>query len=108
MKKQIIIGVSVVLVIVATALAINRQCSRELYQEDRIEQIQTRIDSIYIVRDSIIERIDTVYKQIDDVKKEYEKEVDRINSNTINEDFIFFTDYINSNRARLDSINNSR
>lgn len=108
MKKYIIVGVAVALVIAATVLTINKQCSRQPYQENNIEQIQTQIDSIYIVRDSIINRIDTVYKQIDDVNKEYEKEVDRINSNTPNEDLIFFSDYINSNRARLDSINNSR
>ena len=101
MKKNIMIGIAVALVIVATAFVTSCQCSRHPEQQDKIEEIQTQIDSVYVVRDSIIQRIDTVYKKIEVVKKEYEKDVDRINSNTPNEDYIFFTDYINSNRARL-------
>lgn len=79
----------------------------ELPTTEKIEQIQTEIDSIYTVRDSIKERIDTVYIKLENNNKQYEKDVNHVLGNDADEDLIFFRDYINANRTRLDSISNS-
>ena len=66
-----------------------------------------RIDSIYLIKDSIVKEIDTIYYQLEENNSKYEEDLSTIISNTVSEDYIFFRDYIKSNRTRLDSINNS-
>ena len=65
-----------------------------------------KIDSISILRDSIDQRIDTIKITIEKTHIQYEKDRNTILSNTTSEDYVFFLDYIRSNQARLDSINN--
>lgn len=74
---------------------------------ERIDSLDSRIDSIYIIKDSIQERVDTVYIKLQDNNKQYEEDVNRIINNDADEDCSFFLEYINSNRARLDSISNN-
>ena len=88
----------------------NRWSSMKKNPEEFIKKIDSldfKIDSIYIVRDSILEKIDTVYIKLEDNNKQYEKNVNNILNNDANEDYVFFLKYINSNKARLDSINNN-
>ena len=64
----------------------------------------SRVDSIYLIRDSIVKEIDTIYYQLEENNSKYEEDLSTIISNTVSEDYIFFRDYIKSNRSRLDSI----
>lgn len=74
---------------------------------EKIDSLDSKIDSIYVVRDSILEKVDTVYIKLEDNKKQYEENFNRVVNNDVNEDYVFFLYYINANRARLDSISNS-
>lgn len=73
---------------------------------EKIDSLQSQIDSISTLRDSIDQRIDTVTITIEKTHIQYEKDRNTILSNTTSEDYVFFLDYIRSNKARLDSINN--
>ena len=74
---------------------------------EKIDSLDSKIDSIYVVKDSICEKIDTVYVRLEDNNKQYEENFNRVINNDTSEDYVFFLDYINSNRARLDSISNN-
>lgn len=74
---------------------------------ERIDSLDSKIDSVYVVRDSICEKIDTVYIKLEDNNKRYEENFNRVINNDTNEDYVFFLNYINNNRVRLDSIGNN-
>ena len=74
---------------------------------EKIDSLDSKIDSVYVIRDSIKEKIDTVYIKLEDNNKQYEENFNRVINNDVSEDYVFFHDYINNNRARLDSISNS-
>lgn len=74
---------------------------------EKINSLDSKIDSIYISRDSILEKIDTVYIRLENNNKQYEENFNHILTNDANEDLVFFLDYINANRDRLDSVGNS-
>ena len=74
---------------------------------EKIDSLDSKVDSIYVVRDSILEKIDTVYIKLEDNNKQYEENFNRVVNNDASEDYVFFLNYINSNRARLDSISNN-
>ena len=74
---------------------------------EKIDSLDSKIDSIYVVKDSICEKIDTVYVRLEDNNKQYEENFNRVINNDTSEDYVFFLDYINFNRSRLDSISNS-
>lgn len=73
---------------------------------EKIDSLQSQIDSISTLRDSVDQRIDTVTITIEKTHIQYEKDRTTILGNTTSEDYVFFLDYIRSNKARLDSINN--
>ena len=74
---------------------------------EKIDSLDSKIDIIYVVKDSICEKIDTVYVRLEDNNKQYEENFNRVINNDTSEDYVFFLDYINSNRVRLDSISNN-
>lgn len=74
---------------------------------ERIDSLDSKIDSVYDIRDSICEKIDNTYIKLEDNNKQYEENFNRVINNDVNEDYVFFLNYINSNRARLDSLNNN-
>lgn len=73
---------------------------------NKIDLLQSEIDSITTLRDSIDQRIDTVTITIEKAYIQYEKDRNIILNNTTSEDYMFFLEYIQSNQPRLDSINN--
>lgn len=73
---------------------------------NKIDSLQSKIDSITTLRDSIDQRIDTITITIEKTHIQYEKDRNTILNNTTSEDYVFFLEYIRSNQARLDSINN--
>lgn len=74
---------------------------------EKIDSLDSEIDSVYAVRDSICEKIDTVYVKLENNNKQYEENFNHVINNDASEDYVFFLDYINANRARLDSISNN-
>lgn len=74
---------------------------------EKIDSLDSKIDSVYVIRDSICEKLDTVYVKLENNNKQYEENFNRVITNDASEDYVFFLDYINANRARLDSISNN-
>lgn len=74
---------------------------------EKIDSLDSKIDSVYVIRDSICEKIDTVYVKLEDNNKYYEENFNRVINNDASEDYVFFLNYINANRARLDSISDN-
>lgn len=84
-------------------------------EEPSINEYIERIDSLELVlstinnkRDSVRVEIDTVYTELDKTEDKYEEIRDIIINNTTSDDFRFFTEYLERNKERLDSINNLR
>lgn len=73
---------------------------------ERINSLESELDSLQERRDEVREEIDTINIQLENVDKEYAKAIDNIISNSLDDDYRFFVEYIRRNRARLDSINN--
>ena len=73
---------------------------------NKIDLLQSEIDSITTLQDSIDQRIDTVTITIEKTYIQYEKDRNIILNNTTSEDYMFFLEYIQSNQPRLDSVNN--
>lgn len=87
-------------------------CKIEVKEFDSSEYIN-KIDSLELIinqtnleRDSIKKEIDTIFIKIDNNKKDYEEVRNNIINNSISEDYLFFTKYLESNKERFDSINN--
>lgn len=74
---------------------------------ERIDSLESEIDSLYKVKEETHIRIDTIYQKLDNNTKEYEKDFNTIVTNNASEDLSFFLDYIRANRARLDSLRNN-
>lgn len=74
---------------------------------EKIDSLDSKIDSVYVIRDSICKKIDTVYVKLENNNKQYEENFNRVVNNDVSEDCMFFLNYINFNKSRLDSINNS-
>lgn len=72
---------------------------------NQIDSLQKEIDYVSSMKDSIEQKIDTITIRIIENKVQYEKDRNTILNNTTSEDYVFFTEYIRANRARLDSIN---
>lgn len=73
----------------------------------KIDSLESVIDSLGIKRDSIKEEIDTVRIYLDKVNAGYEEDRSVIINNSVSDDYLFFSEYLERNKTRLDSINNS-
>ena len=69
-----------------------------------IDSLQVIIDFLSNRKDSIDLQIDTVTVQLEKVKVKYEKIFETIHSNTNDANYKFFSEYIERNKKRLDSI----
>ena len=74
----------------------------------KIAKLESELDSLKLVRDSIKVRIDTIMIQISNNEKVYEQILDSITNNSVSDDYLFFTEYLERNKARFDSINNPK
>lgn len=105
----VVMFIMIALLAYGTGVIIGRMAQKEetfpekqrLY--DQIDSLQNQIHVLNLKRDSIIIEIDTVYKQIEKVKIIKDEKFTSIVYNDPDSDYEFFTGYINSNRARLDS-----
>lgn len=105
-------------VILSISLAINLALGYLLYNEPapvssdseqyiaKIDSLESELTSIQERRDEVKKEIDTIFVQLKTVDKEYAEACDRVIANSPDDDYCFFVEYLERNRARLDSINN--
>lgn len=82
-----------------------------IYNKSNSESSIKQIDDsksiiIQYKNDSIDQVIDTIYITLKENNKRYEENNNVIINNSVDENYVFFTNYINRNKSRLDSINN--
>lgn len=73
---------------------------------ERIDSLESEISVLHSKSDSIDTVIDTVYVRINDNNKRYEENSNTVINNSTSDNYLFFTEYINRNKSRLDSIHN--
>ena len=72
----------------------------------KIDSLELELSNLEVKRDSVNKEIDTVFVKLTVIEKEYEEEYINILSNSTSDDYVFFTDYLERNKERFDSINN--
>ena len=72
----------------------------------KIDSLELELSNLEVKRDSVNKEIDTVFVKLTAIEKEYEEKYINILSNSTSDDYVFFTDYLERNKERLDSINN--
>lgn len=82
-----------------------RESNSRVYIE-KIDSLELELSLIQQARDSIRGSIDITIVKIDNNNRDYEETRDIILSNSVNDDYVFFTEYLKWNKERLDSINN--
>lgn len=73
---------------------------------ERIDSLESEITILQSKKDSIDTVIDTVYVRIENNNKRYEENSNTVINNSTSDNYLFFTEYINRNKSRLDSIHN--
>lgn len=103
---RVLLIVSLIINIVLGVIIVTnkREYSPEEYI-NKIDSLELELSSISNKRDSIKEVIDTVYSYLNETEKDYEEIRDVIINNTVNDDYLFFTEYLRQNKLRLDSLN---
>ena len=106
---KIILILSIIINIVLGFILLDKQKNSKpnfnIYTE-KIDSLKFELTTLQQNRDSVRSLIDTITIKINDNKKNYEKIHNVILSNSINDDYVFFTEYLKWNNERLDSINN--
>lgn len=72
----------------------------------KIDSLELELSNLEVKRDSVNKEIDTVFVKLTVIEKEYEEKYVNILSNSTSDDYVFFTNYLERNKERLDSINN--
>lgn len=72
----------------------------------KLDSLQTEINNINSKRDSIRLQIDTTVIKIKENEKYYKETVNNIITNNVDDNYIFFIEYLEYNKNRLDSIYN--
>ena len=72
----------------------------------KIDSLELELSNLEVKRDSVNKEIDTVFVKLTAIEKEYEEKYINILSNSTSDAYVFFTDYLERNKERLDSINN--
>lgn len=101
-----VIWTLIVLLIIGllTHLCLKKNDSGEFI--NKIDSLESKIDSIRTLKDSVEVRIDTVTKIIEKNTIKYEESRNTILTNTTDENYLFFCNYIERNKARLSSYSN--
>ena len=73
---------------------------------ERIDSLELELSILQQTRDSVRSSIDTITIKISDNEKNYEEIRDIILSNSVSDDYLFFTEYLSKREQRYDSINN--
>lgn len=75
--------------------------NNDAYLQEMLK-LESKIDSIKSHRDSLHLVIDSTHTEMINIKHTYEKTVDIIHNNSVDSNYVFFTNYIN-NYSRLRS-----
>ena len=106
---KVILILSIIINLALGFILLNRPKSEEpnfsIYTE-KIDSLELELSTFRQIRDSVRSSIDTITIKISDNEKNYEEIRDIILSNSVNDDYVFFTEYLRQNRERLDSIDN--
>lgn len=102
-REIVIIFVGIVIII---CIVLHKRDNTFIDNTKVIDSLETEISKLATKRDSIDERIDTITITIEKTHIQYEKDRNTIINNSTSEDYVFFLDYIQANKSRLDSINN--
>lgn len=73
---------------------------------ERIDSLESEITILQSKKDSINTVIDTIYVRIENNNKRYEENSSTVINNSTSDNYLFFTEYVNRNKSRLDSIHN--
>ena len=106
MNKWIITLLTVVifLLIVIFILQSDKQ---QVQYKDQIDSLNLESVILNHKRDSISHKIDTVVIKLKENEIVYKETTHSIINNTVNEDYIFFVNYLKQHKERFDSIINS-
>lgn len=75
---------------------------------NKIDSLEVELNYWKCKKDSVNNVIDSVNSYFYLIEKDYDETRNNIINNSVSEDYIFFSNYLNQNRSRLDSINNSK
>lgn len=75
---------------------------------DRIDSLESEIVVLQQAKDSIRDSIKTTIVYIRDNQNKYEETRDSIINNSVWDDYLFFTNYLEQNRQRLYDMDNSK
>jgi peptidoglycan hydrolase CwlO-like protein len=73
---------------------------------EQIDSIESALDDLQVKKDSTNSQIEAIVIKIKENSDKYEKVSNTIINNTPTDDYLFFSNYINSNKSRLDSLYN--
>lgn len=99
---NVILALSIIVNIILGFIILKPKKQIQEYPK-KIDTLESEISKIKIKRDTIRERIDTTIIKIKENEKYYKETVSVINSNNINDDYIFFINYLEWNRERLNN-----
>ena len=99
--------VSIIVVLVALICIFSFKNKNNTDYGKKIDSLKVEIKSINKQRDSIQIRMDTTVIKIKENERYYKETVNTIINNTTDANYIFFLNYLEENKARYDSINNS-
>lgn len=108
MNKNIITFVLIVILLIGSFFG-GRYYEQQSYQIEVKDTIQTAIEKIVIKNDSILKVNDSINIKVIEIEKTYEKTIDDIIRNNPDDDYNFFSTYIERycGRNNSDSTQNS-
>ena len=107
--KEIILILSIITNVALGYILYSNSSKVESNSEEfiaKIDSLELELSNLEVKRDSVNKEIDTVFVKLTAIEKEYEEKYINILSNSTSDDYVFFTDYLERNKERLDSINN--
>lgn len=105
MNKWIITLLTVVIFLLLVIFML--QPTKEIQYKEQIDSLDIESQILNYKRDSISHKIDTVVIKLKENEIVYKETTHSVINNTINEDYVFFVNYLKQNKERLDSIINS-
>ena len=98
---KIILTLSIIINLILGFILSNKSRSREfdssIYTE-KIDSLELELFTLQKTRDSIRSSIDTVIIEINKNEKNYEESRDIILSNSVSDDYMFFTEYLSKRK----------
>lgn len=99
--KVVIVLIALIIVVFIYDCYSRYYTNNDTYLQE-IQKLESKIDSIKSHRDSLHLVIDSTHTEMINIKHTYEKTVDIIHNNSVDSNYVFFTNYIN-NYSRLRS-----